>query len=181
MRKLLECKPPWVRSEREIWDWGFLAVQSSGASDGPGDLFPNRRTLQPDLKMHPVMKYFNVCTMNLGLAHSAMYSCTQGPVPVAALYGGRGGRPPPWQPFCYVWRPCAPSGEYTCICIICKIMQQIYIGNSLLGDKLVIAQQLKSDILTFFCLMYWIGRLWRQRRLIREPLAAPMGAVRGAL
>jgi len=60
-------------------------------------------------------------------------------------------------------------------------MQTFYIGNSLLGDELAIAQQLISDILLVLGLMYWIRRLWRQRRPIREPLANSIGAARGAL
>jgi len=48
-------------------------------------------------------------------------------------------------------------------------MQTIYIGNSLLGDDLAIAQQLISDILT--CL----GRLCRQRRPYRGASCRPYG------
>jgi len=56
-------------------------------------------------------------------------------------------------------------------------MQNIYIGNSHIGDELAIAQQLISDILTFLRLMYWILRLWPQKC----PIWAPhRGALSGA-
>jgi len=34
--------------------------------------------------------------------------------------------------------------------MICQIMPNLYVGNSLLGDELAIAHQLISDILTCF-------------------------------
>jgi len=49
--------------------------------------------------------------------------------PVAVPYGGEGGGRPPLTAVLYVWRPCAPSGEYTCIFV--KIKQKLYIGKSL--------------------------------------------------
>jgi len=46
---------------------------------------------------------------------------------------------------------CAPVHQVVnIIWIICKIMQTFYIGNSLLGDELAIAQQMISDLLTCF-------------------------------
>jgi len=41
-------------------------------------------------------------------------------------------------------------GYYIAYIIMLEIMQTNYIGNSLLGDELAIAQQLISDILTCF-------------------------------
>jgi len=71
--------------------------------------------------------------------------------------GARGGRPPDscfatygalvdhnFTKYAYIFTHCKN------ICIFGKIMQTIYIGNSLLGDELAIAQQLISDILTCF-------------------------------
>jgi len=62
--------------------------------------------------------------------------------------GEGGGCPPPLTAVLLRMGPCAPSGEY--ICIICKILESFYIGNSLLGDELAMAQQLISDILICF-------------------------------
>jgi len=75
------------------------------------------------------------------------------PVSGGAIRGGARGVATPQPPFCYVWRPCAPSQVvhiYTYICIIFKIMQTFCISNLLLGDELAIEQQLISVILTCF-------------------------------
>jgi len=72
------------------------------------------------------------------------------PLSGGANGGGARGPAAPLTAVSYVWHPCAPSGEY--IYIIFKIMQKLYIGNSLVGDELaiIIAHQLISDILAYF-------------------------------
>jgi len=60
-------------------------------------------------------------------------------------------------------------------------MQNNYIGNSLLGDELAIAQQLISVSLTCFGADVLYRAPLAAEALHRAPLAAPMGAARGAL
>jgi len=60
-------------------------------------------------------------------------------------------------------------------------MQTFYIGNSLQGDELAIAQQLISDILTC-CAADELDRAPQAEEAPhRAPLATSMGAARGAL
>jgi len=60
-------------------------------------------------------------------------------------------------------------------------MQTFYIGNSLLGDELAIAQHLISGILTCFGADVLNGAPLAAEAPIAEPLAAHMGVARGAL
>jgi len=60
--------------------------------------------------------------------------------------GGARGRPPPDSRFVTYGTPVHQVVNIYSLCIICKIMQNNYIGNSLLADELAIALQLISNI-----------------------------------